>query len=137
MQGNINTTYTLKAKWHDNGEVIKNWLIRSGEVVQIENGDELEVKDIDYKYPVEEQLLFVGMDQAGNVGQQEVRLNIIVPELKINEIRYLGVGAEVETELSDTIDRGQIKFEKNRFGLRKPLMPDTFPVKPTDPIVVG
>ena len=56
--------------------------------------------------------------------------------MKINEIRYLGVGAEVETELSDTIDRGQIKFEKNRFGLRKPLIPDTFPVKPTDPIVV-
>jgi hypothetical protein len=137
MQGNINTTYTLRAKRRDNGQVIKNRLIRSGEVVQIEDGDALEVKNIDYNYPVEEQLLFVGMDQAGNVGQQEVRLNIVVPDLKINEIRYLGVGAEVETELSDTIDRGQIKFEKNRFGLWKPLMPDTFSVKPTDPIVVG
>ncbi len=89
MQGNINTTYTLKAKWHDNGEVIKNRVIWSGEVVKLEAGDELEIKDIDYKYPVEEQLLFVGMDQAGNIGQQEVRLNIIVPELQINEIRYL------------------------------------------------
>lgn len=137
MQGNINTTYTLKAKWHDNGKVIKNRMIQSWAVVKLADGDELEITNIDYAYPHEQQLLFVGMDQAGNIGQQEVRLNIVVPELKINEIRYLWVGAEVETEMSDTIDRGQIKFERNRFGLWKPLVPDSFPVKPTDPIVVG
>jgi len=137
LQGNINTKYTLKAKWRDNGEVVKNRIIRSGEVIKIADGDEIEIPDIEYLYPTEESFVFVGMDQAGNVGQQEVKLHILVPELEITEVRYLWVGAEIETKLSDTIDKGQIKFQKNRFGLWKPLQPDTFPIKPTDPYVVG
>lgn len=105
-------------------------------MIKLEEGDEIEIPDIEYLYPTEESFVFVGMDQAGNVGQQEVKLHILVPELQITEIRYLGLGAEIETKLSDTIDKGQIKFQKNRFGLWKPLLPDTFPVKPTDPYVV-
>lgn len=67
LQGNINTTYTLKAKWHDNGEVIKNRIVWSGDVIKMEAGDEIEIPDIEYLYPMEESFVFVGMDQAGNI----------------------------------------------------------------------
>jgi hypothetical protein len=136
MQWYINTTYTLKAKWSDNGKVIKNRVVWSGQVVKLENGDEITIPWIDYDKPTEQQLLFVWIDQAGNQWQQEVRLQIAVPELKINEIRYLGVWWEIETELSSTIDRGKIRFERNRFGIWKSLQPAEFAVKPTDPVVV-
>ena len=57
----------MKAKRHDNGKVIKNWIVRSGDVIKIEDGDTIEVKGIDYKQPLDESFLFVGMDQAGNI----------------------------------------------------------------------
>jgi hypothetical protein len=136
MQWYINTTYTLKAKWSDNGKVVKNRVVWSGEVVQLQNGDEITIPGIDYDKPTEQQLLFVWIDQAGNQWQQEVRLQIAVPELKINEIRYLGVWGEIESELSSTIDRWKIRFERNRFGIWKSLQPAEFAVKPTDPVVV-
>lgn len=135
VQWYINTTYTLKAKWDDNGEVLQNWIIYDGEVVKLESGDEIQLDALDYKYPIEEDFLFVSIDQSWNIGQQEVKLSIIVPEIEIQEIRYLGSGAEVVTKMSQTIDRGLIKFQTNRFWYWKPLDPDTFPVKPTDPIV--
>jgi hypothetical protein len=75
------------------------------------------------------------VDQAGNTAKELVKLNISVPELDIEEITYVGVGAEITTLLSDTIDRGQIKFERNRLGHWEPLNPDTYAVKPLDPRV--
>ena len=125
----------MEAEREDNGEVIENWIIWSGDTVAIEKGDEITLDDLDYKYPLEELFIFAAVDQAGNTAKEVVKLNIAVPELDIEKIDYVWVGAEITTLLSDTIDRGQIKFERNRLGYREPLEPDTYPVKPLDPRV--
>lgn len=137
LQWYINTTYRLDIEREDNAEVIKNWLVYDGEIVKLEDGEFLELEDLDYKYPLQENFMAMAIDQAGNIGQQEISIEILVPELDLREIRYQWWWAEIVTELSQTIDRGQIKFQRNRFWVREALDPDSFPVKPTDPEVIG
>lgn len=137
LQGNINTTYTIEAEWTDNGEVLKNRIKYKGEVIALEEGAVNVLENLDFKQPIEEEFVFAAIDQAWNIWEQIVKLHIIVPELTIEEIRYLQGGAEIETRLSDTIDRGQIKFRKNRQGITRALQPHAFPTKPLDPVVIG
>lgn len=136
LQWNINTNYTIQGQWEDNGEVLENWILRSGSIVAVEDGSGIVLDDLDYPYPHEEIFTFVAVDQAGNTAREKVKLLIDVPELTIEEINYIWSSADIHTSLSDTIDRGQVKFEKNRLWYREPLDPDTFATKPLDPLVV-
>ena len=92
--------------------------------------------DLEYTYPIEEEFTFVAIDQAGNVWREWVQVLISVPELTIESIDYVGIGAQVHTQLSEDIDHGTIKFERNRMWYWEQLAPDTFSVKPLDPKVV-
>jgi hypothetical protein len=136
LLGNINTTYTIEWVWEDNGKVIENWIIWDDKTIQIEKGEKILLEDLDFKYPHQEFFTFAAIDQAWNTAKVPVQLTISVPELEIELIEYLWVWAEVTTKLSDLIDRGQVKFERNRMWYREPLDPDTFSVKPLDPRVV-
>jgi hypothetical protein len=117
--------------------VIENWIIWDGKTIQIEKWEKVKLEWLDFTYPHQETFTFAAIDQAGNTSKVPVKLTISVPDLEIEVIEYLWVGAEVTTKLSDLIDRGQVKFERNRMWYWEPLDPDTFNVKPLDPRVIG
>jgi hypothetical protein len=106
-------------------------------VIKIEDGPHIELEDLEYKFPTDEEFLYMGIDQAGNQGQEKIKLHIGVPEISIDEIRYQGAKSEIQSRLSDTIDKGQVQFERQRNGTREAMNPDKFPVKPLDPVVIG
>lgn len=137
LNGFVNTKYRMKATWEDEGEVKENRVMFSGELIKLEKDKDIELPDLEYKYPREDEFLFGAIDQAGNIWKQTVKLSIGVPELSIEQILYKQVGADVDSELSDEIDKGVIEFEINRFGYREKLTPNPFPVKPTSTEVIG
>ena len=137
LKGNINTNYDIKADWKDNGQVVKSWIVRSGQVVKISDGPHIELNDVLYKFPADQEFLYIAVDQAGNRGQQRIQLHINVPELTIEEIKYAGASSSIVSRMSDTIDKGIIQFERQRNGTREKLDPAQFPVKPLDPVVEG
>ncbi|USN55745.1 MAG: hypothetical protein H6765_04040 [Candidatus Peribacteria bacterium] len=57
----------MEALAQDNGEVVESRLLYSGNVLKHENGPEIILDDLDYKYEAQETFLYVGMDQAGNI----------------------------------------------------------------------
>lgn len=136
LNGFVNTKYRMKATREDEGLVKENRVVFSGEVIKLEKDKDIELPDLEYKYPREDEFLFGAIDQAGNIWKQVVKLSIGVPEIAIEQILYQQVGADVDTELSDEIDKGVVEFEINRFGYREKLMPNPFAVNPTSTEVI-
>ena len=95
MIGFVNTQYTLDIDRQDNGEVIKNWIVYSGEIIFLEEDADAELLELKYAEPTEEYFTLVAMDQAGNVATQEIQLLINVPALDIARIEYDTLGADI------------------------------------------
>lgn len=136
LQWNINTTYTLEVQREDNGVVLHNRIIVDDEVVVFESWESIQIPGIDYNHEREDRLKLVAVDQAWNVVEQEISLQIAIPDLSLEDVEYGDDSARVITELSTTIDRGQVKFQRNRHGYREALDPNEFSVQPLNPVVV-
>jgi hypothetical protein len=128
----VQTRYRMEATWTDAGEMIENRVNYKGDTIKFEAWDKMIIEGMDYVYPRSDQFVFYGKDQAGNIGQQTVTLEIGVPEIEIEKIEYEPLGATIFAQLSNEIDRGKVRFEVNRFGYRDHLRPNPFAVNPTD-----
>lgn len=120
----------------DNGVVLHNRVVVDGEVVKFESWDQLSLPWIDYNHEREDRLIIVAIDQAWNVVEQEVSLQIAIPSLSLEDIQYTSDSARIISELSTTIDRGQVKFQRNRHWYWEPLDPEEFSIKPLNPEVI-
>lgn len=136
LQWNINTTYTLEVEREDNGVVLHNRVMVDDEVIAFESWERIQIPWIDYNHEREDRLKLVAVDQAWNVVEQDISLQIGIPSLSLEDVEYSENSARVISELSTTIDRGQVKFQRNRHGYREPLNPEEFSVQPLNPEVV-
>lgn len=135
--GYVQTAYRLEVEREDAGEVLENWVTYQWDVLKLEAGDSLIIEDMDYLYPRTDEFTFYALDQAGNLWQHTVTLEIAVPDIEIEYIEYSSVGAYIHAQLSHEIDRGNVRFEVNRFGYWDHLRPNPFAVDPFSTEVIG
>jgi len=137
LQWQVLTTYQLSWTRLDNTAVKENRITYDNEIIWYEKTDRVDLSDLYYETPLTESFMLSARDALWNQRDIEVDLEILSPSIKINEVRALTDAAyEVETELSDTIDDGNIAFMRNRYGRWEEMNPYQFGVSPIDPIVV-
>lgn len=132
----INTKYDIDVNWTDNGEVVKSWIVWSGQVVALQDGPKISLENLEYRFPTVEKFEMYALDQAWNEALEIVELTISVPEIAIEEIRYMWSVSEIESRLSQTIDKGRVMFQRQRNGIRENMDPNPFVIEPLNPIIV-
>lgn len=130
LEGYVGTTYTLHMHREDNIALATMEVEQNGKLIQKKDittaTGTISISNLFFTGAQSVQYIFYASDHYGNSSQQEVTLNINVPEITITNIRKEDSSSEnlaiITAELSQDIDQGNVAFQRQRNNYRLDLI---------------
>lgn len=117
----VSTTYDLVIEWKDNLAVDSNAVLQSWTVIAANSWAITILSWLYYEQLISDTFTIAAVDVNWNAASDEVSLDIVIPNLTITNIEDVVWWKNIVTELDQDLDAGNIRFERNRFGLWEPI----------------
>lgn len=126
LEGYVGTHYNLIMEGIDNVALKKLEIEQNGNILAAKETnqaqDTISLPNLFFTGVQNQKYILHSTDRQGNTNDQEITLNIKVPDLTITNIEQeSNTTASITAELSQDIDEGNVSFQRNRNGYRTTL----------------
>lgn len=122
----INTNYDIDASWSDNWVVVESRIEQNDKIIKQVKWWNISLENKYFTSVQKDKYTFAAKDHAGNVQKEDIVLEIWVPEISIKDITLKKTTwSEIIADLTQDIDDGTVKFQRNRYGYWENLTWDT------------
>jgi len=114
----VSTTYALHAFWEDNVAVKKMW-IRQWDVIlaswmNMAKTGYILLSWLFYTWEITDDYIFWAEDFNENIEEEEIRVVIKIPNIKIKDLENVGDDLNIIAEIDQDLDEWYVTFDRNR-----------------------